>query len=110
MLTAGRPQEARTLLLGALRIRQEAEDHEATLRAQSNLSFDDQWLDQLEGVHDKQGLELARRIGAHPISWQRSFEGGRVWYTAMGHAACSYSERPFLDHLLGGIEWVVGIP
>jgi len=46
----------------------------------------------------------------HPISWQRTFEGGRLWYTAMGHAACSYSERPFLDHLLGGIEWAVGIP
>jgi cytochrome c len=48
--------------------------------------------------------------GIHPISWQRSFEGGRVWYTAMGHTACSYSERPFLDHLLGGIAWAVGIP
>jgi type 1 glutamine amidotransferase len=46
----------------------------------------------------------------HPISWQHLYEGGRAWYTAMGHAACSYSERAFLDHLLGGIEWAVGIP
>jgi type 1 glutamine amidotransferase len=46
----------------------------------------------------------------HPISWQHAFEGGRAWYTAMGHTACSFSERAFLDHLLGGIEWAAGIP
>ena len=46
----------------------------------------------------------------HPISWQHVYEGGRAWYTAMGHTACSYSERAFLDQLLGGIEWAVGIP
>ncbi len=46
----------------------------------------------------------------HPISWQHAYDGGRAWYTAMGHTACSYSERPFLDHLLGGIEWAVGLP
>ena len=46
----------------------------------------------------------------HPISWQHAYEGGRAWYTAMGHSACSYGERAFLDHLLGGIEWAVGIP
>ncbi|HEY6207596.1 MAG TPA: ThuA domain-containing protein [Gemmatimonadales bacterium] len=50
------------------------------------------------------------KMGAeHPISWQHVFEGGRAWYTAMGHTACSYSERPFLDHLLGGIEWAAGV-
>ncbi len=46
----------------------------------------------------------------HPVSWQHAYDGGRAWYTAMGHTACSYSERPFLDHLLGGIEWAAGIP
>jgi type 1 glutamine amidotransferase len=51
------------------------------------------------------------KMGAvHPISWQHAYEGGRAWYTAMGHTTCSYSERAFLDHLLGGIEWAAGIP
>jgi cytochrome c len=45
----------------------------------------------------------------HPISWQHAYDGGRAWYTAMGHTACSFSERAFLDHLLGGIAWAVGI-
>jgi len=46
---------------------------------------------------------------AHPISWQHLFDGGRAWYTAMGHTGCSYTERAFLDHLLGGIEWAAGV-
>jgi type 1 glutamine amidotransferase len=46
----------------------------------------------------------------HPISWQHGFDGGRAWYTAMGHTTCSYSEPAFLGHLVGGIEWAAGVP
>jgi type 1 glutamine amidotransferase len=46
----------------------------------------------------------------HPISWQHTYDGGRAWYTAMGHTTCSYVERAFLDHLLGGIDWAAGVP
>lgn len=44
----------------------------------------------------------------HPIAWCRPYQGGRSWYTGMGHTAESYSEPQFLDHLLGGIEWAAG--
>ncbi|MBX7267644.1 ThuA domain-containing protein [Micromonospora sp. Llam7] len=44
----------------------------------------------------------------HPISWCRSVGGGRVWTTAMGHAAESYSETHFRDHVLGGVKWAAG--
>ena len=44
----------------------------------------------------------------HPISWYKYFEGGRSWYTGLGHTASSYSEPLFLDHLLGGIEFAAG--
>jgi hypothetical protein len=37
------------------------------------------------------------------VTWSHDFEGGRAWYTAMGHTTCSYSEAAFLDHVLGGI-------
>jgi type 1 glutamine amidotransferase len=40
---------------------------------------------------------------SHPVAWSHDFDGGRAWYTAMGHTTCSYSEGPFLDHVLGGI-------
>lgn len=41
----------------------------------------------------------------HPIAWCHEFQGGRVWYTGLGHTTESYSEPEFLEHLLGGILW-----
>lgn len=47
-----------------------------------------------------------RAMGSdHPISWCRNTGGGRVWATAMGHAAASYSETHFRNHVLGGVKW-----
>ena len=46
----------------------------------------------------------------HPISWCRFFDGGRSWYTAMGHTSESYSDPRFLQHLLGGIQFAAGYP
>jgi type 1 glutamine amidotransferase len=43
--------------------------------------------------------------GDHPISWRHEFDGGRSWYTAMGHTKESYHDPLFLFHLLGGIEY-----
>lgn len=42
---------------------------------------------------------------SHPLSWYRQYDGGRSWYTAMGHTTESYGEPHFLSHLLGGIRW-----
>jgi cytochrome c len=44
----------------------------------------------------------------HPIAWCQDFDGGRSWYTAMGHTEDSYDEPLFLDHLLGGILSAAG--
>ena len=44
----------------------------------------------------------------HPITWCRDFDGGRSWYTAMGHTITSFSEPKFLHLLLGGIETAAG--
>ena len=45
----------------------------------------------------------------HPISWCRDFDGGRSWYTGMGHTDESFVEPQFLDHLLGGIRTAAGV-
>ncbi len=45
----------------------------------------------------------------HPISWYHEFEGGRAFYTAGGHTEASFSEPLFLQHLLGGIQYALGI-
>ena len=44
----------------------------------------------------------------HPIAWCRRFDGGRSWYTALGHTEASYAEPRFRAHLLGGIRWAAG--
>ncbi len=41
----------------------------------------------------------------HPISWCRAYDGGRAFYTGMGHTAASYSEANYRTHLLGGIRY-----
>jgi type 1 glutamine amidotransferase len=45
----------------------------------------------------------------HPISWCQRFDGGRSWYTALGHTEASYLEPAFLSHILGGIEVAAGV-
>src|ERR1700686_2109946 len=44
----------------------------------------------------------------HPIAWYHAFDGGRSWYTAMGHTSASYQEPLFLAHLWGGILYAAG--
>jgi type 1 glutamine amidotransferase len=44
----------------------------------------------------------------HPMAWYHEFEGGRVFYTALGHTNESYAEPLFLQHILGGINYAIG--
>ena len=44
----------------------------------------------------------------HPIIWAHEFDGGRSWYTGLGHTEESYEDPAFLQHLLGGISWAAG--
>ena len=44
----------------------------------------------------------------HPISWCQNFDGGRSWYTGLGHDVSAYSDANFREHILGGIEWAAG--
>ncbi len=43
-----------------------------------------------------------------PLAWCHEFEGGRVWYTTLGHQKEHYAEPAFTRHLLGGILWAMG--
>ena len=44
----------------------------------------------------------------HPMAWYHNFDGGRAFYTEMGHTEASWSDPVYLKHLLGGIEWAMG--
>ena len=41
-----------------------------------------------------------------PISWSREYEGGRIFYTALGHTPETYAQPFFLDHIRGALRWV----
>ncbi|WP_019988710.1 ThuA domain-containing protein [Rudanella lutea] len=44
----------------------------------------------------------------HPMSWYQEYDGGRSFYTAMGHTDESFSEPLFLNHLWAGIQYAAG--
>ncbi|MEU7679089.1 ThuA domain-containing protein [Micromonospora taraxaci] len=44
----------------------------------------------------------------HPLSWCKSYNGGRSFYTGAGHTQASYAESGFRNHLLGGIRYASG--
>ena len=39
----------------------------------------------------------------HPITWCHQFDGGRAFYTGLGHLAKTYSDQRFIKLLTGGI-------
>jgi cytochrome c len=44
----------------------------------------------------------------HPIAWYQEFDGGRSFYTGLGHTKESYKDPQFLDHVLQGITYAMG--
>lgn len=44
----------------------------------------------------------------HPIAWYHEYDGGRAFYTELGHTKESYTEEPFLQHILGGLQYAIG--
>ncbi|MEV4351198.1 ThuA domain-containing protein [Actinoplanes sp. NPDC049596] len=44
----------------------------------------------------------------HPISWCKTVDSGRSWYTGFGHTQESYADANFRNHLLGGLRYASG--
>lgn len=58
---------------------------------------------------DEKSYRGGKNGANHPMAWFHNFEGGRAFYTALGHTDESYTEPLFLQHLLGGIQYAMGI-
>jgi cytochrome c len=41
----------------------------------------------------------------HPIAWYHEFQGGRSWYTGLGHISQGYMEDNFVKLIRGGVLW-----
>jgi len=44
----------------------------------------------------------------HPMTWYHEFDGGRAFYTELGHTKESYTDSLYLKLILGGIEYAIG--
>jgi type 1 glutamine amidotransferase len=75
----------------------------------------DEWYEFGEALTDSMHMLLSvdettynainRMGGLHPVSWYQEWDGGRSFYTAMGHLEIHYTDARFLDHIYGGIYW-----
>ena len=52
---------------------------------------------------DEKTYEGGEMGASHPMAWYHEFDGGRVFYTALGHVDAVWEDADFLKHLYGGI-------
>ncbi len=57
---------------------------------------------------DEQSYEGGAHGAYHPISWYHDYDGGRAFYTSMGHTNETYQDPIFLKHLLGAMRYAIG--
>ncbi|MEM1136625.1 MAG: ThuA domain-containing protein [Bacteroidota bacterium] len=57
---------------------------------------------------DETSYEGGTNGAEHPVAWYHEYDGGRAFYTGMGHTIESFSSPLFLNHLLGGIKYAAG--
>ena len=57
---------------------------------------------------DEKTYKGGKNADDHPMAWYHEFDGGRAFYTALGHTDESWTEENFLKHLLGGIQYAIG--
>jgi type 1 glutamine amidotransferase len=64
-----------------------------------------------ERTYDPRGYSVpggSPPMGDHPIAWCHRYDGGRSFYTALGHKGVYWTEPLLLAHVLGGIEMAAG--
>lgn len=57
---------------------------------------------------DPESFKGGRMGSDHPLAWCQEFEGGRVFYTALGHFEEAYADEWFMGMLERGIVWAAG--
>ena len=57
---------------------------------------------------DENTYKVGPKMDYHPMTWFHEYDGGRAFYTALGHTKATYQEEPFLKMLLAGIQYAIG--
>jgi cytochrome c len=90
--------------------------HSSTKMLPTRLERTDEWYNYksiYNDIHilaalDETSYEGGTNGSKHPLSWYHQFDGGRAFYTGMGHSEASYADTQFLKHLAGGIQYAIG--
>ncbi|MGW2614992.1 ThuA domain-containing protein [Streptomyces sp. NPDC001500] len=95
----------------------EDREHPATRSLPAVWRLTDEWYDfrsnprprvRVLAVADESSYRGGGMGADHPLVWCRDQGRGRVFYTALGHAADAYRDPDFLAHLRGGLMWAAG--
>ncbi len=103
-----KPQQAKLIVTDSLHISTSHLPHEWTRT--------DEWYNFKKlnkDVHvllkiDEKSYEGGTNGAEHPMAWYHEFDGGRAFYTELGHTNESWKEDNYLKHVLGGIRYAIG--
>ncbi|PUZ27204.1 cytochrome c [Chitinophaga costaii] len=93
-----------------------AVNHPATLGMPLRWQRTDEWYNFRNRIDSLQVLLLADETTYaggtngtyHPLAWYHNYDGGRSFYTALGHLPEHYQDSLFLHHVLVGIQYAIG--
>ncbi|RWA04845.1 hypothetical protein EKO27_g10265 [Xylaria grammica] len=99
-------------------VRVENKDHVIVSRFPDEFSWFDEWYNFTRNPRDEVTVLLSTdesryeggTMGSdHPLAWCREFDGGRSFYTALGHFDEAYQDKAFMTHVLNGILWAARV-
>ena len=93
-------------------------DTQFTNHLPASWSIDDEWYNytfQNEALIPLLNLEESSYEGGtngntHPITWYHDFDGGRSFYTGLGHKRTTYEDPRFIQLLQKGLVYAMGQP
>ncbi len=89
------------------------DSHPSTKHLEERWKKVDEWYDYDHNprgeVHVLAVVDQGRMGADHPITWCHNYDGGRSFYTGMGHTEETYTNQEFQKLLLGAAEWLVGL-
>ena len=93
--------------------------HPATAHLPAQWAWTDEWYNftadpRERDVHvllsvDESTYSGGQHGAGHPVAWCSSYDGGRAFYTAIGHSGFHYDDPLFRGHILGAIRWAAGL-
>ena len=88
-------------------------NHKSTKHLPAQWKRFDEWYnfkDMQPGLHiliniDEKTYEGGEMGDSHPMAWCHKFDGGKAFYTELGHTNQSFADPVYLKHILGGIRY-----